>query len=90
MEHDIKTILEKLTGLETRFTNLEQKVDTGFKEMEAGFKDTGESIAGVIAMAAERFNRIENEHVRRLENVELAAVDLRHQVNTIKAHVGLE
>jgi hypothetical protein len=84
MENDIKTILHKLEGLDSRFATLEQRVDQGFKEMETGFKDTGESITGVMVMASKRFDaveqrldRIEKSYGYRLETLERDVADLK-------------
>jgi hypothetical protein len=90
MENDIKIILEKLTGLETQVSGIQTQLNTFEQKVDNNFDDVSESIAGVMALATERFDRIENEHVRRLENLELSSVDLRRDITKLKAHTGIE
>ena len=81
MENDSKTILSKLDQIDTHLAAVEQKMVTGFD-------DVGESIAGVMAMTTERFDRLESHHVRRIENLELAAVDFRRDITRLKQRAG--
>ena len=77
MENAIKTILEKLTGLETNVGDIRRSLDEFEQKVDQNFKDTSESIAGVMTMVSQRFDevnarldRIEKSHGYRLDTLE--------------------
>ncbi len=77
-------------------TDILNRIDVIAEAVAAGFAEMHEKMATKDEMNSrfeaveERLDRIENNHVRRIENLELAAVDVRRDITTLKDHAGIE
>ena len=90
VDERIGSVEQKIVTVEQHIITIEQKIGNMEQKMDAGFSEVGDSIAGLMAMTNERIDRIENNHVRRIENLELGAIDMRHDITKLKTHAAIQ
>jgi hypothetical protein len=66
--------------------DLAQQIETLAQAVAKGFEDVEKLRTEMI----ERFDRIENNHVRRIENLELASVDFRRDITKLQTRTSIE